>query len=55
MKKSIKSKNEGPFYDQYRRALNKLDLSRKEVDEMRSNLRMLAETICEHVWGKKFY
>jgi len=41
--------------DEYRRVLEKPDLSNKKVEEMRKNLRLIAQTICEHVWGKKFY
>ena len=41
--------------DEYRRVLEKLDLSDKKVEEMRKNLTLIAQTICEHVWGKKFY
>ena len=54
MKESIAAKNEKLIYDQYRMILKKPNLSRKEVEEMRYNLKMLAKTICEHVWGKKF-
>jgi hypothetical protein len=55
MKKSIKPKNEDPIYRQYRVILKKQNLSCKEIDEMRLNLKILEETICEHVWKKKFY
>ena len=41
--------------DKYRRVLEKPDLSNKEVAEIRKNLRLIAQTVCEHVWGKKFY
>lgn len=41
--------------DEYRRILGKPDLSNKKIEEMRKNLRLIAQTICEHVWGKKFY
>lgn len=54
MKKSIVAKNEELIYDRYRIILKKPNLSRKEVDEMRYNVKMLAKTIFEHVWGKKF-
>jgi hypothetical protein len=43
------------IYAKYRRILKMPDLSNKEIDEMRKNLIFLAQTIGEHVWGKKFY
>lgn len=43
------------IYDKYRRILEMPDLSDKEVEEMRKNLKLIAQTICEYVWGKKFY
>jgi len=41
--------------EKYRRILKMPGLTDKEVDEMRKHLSLLARTICEHVWGKKFY
>ena len=43
------------IYEKYRRILMMPDLTNKEIDEMRKHLGLLAQTICEHVWGKKFY
>ena len=43
------------IYARYREILERPDLSRKEIDEMRENVRLLAQAICEHVWGKKLY
>ena len=43
------------IYDRYRRILAMANLSAKEIDLMRKHLGLLAQTICEHVWGKKFY
>ncbi|MFQ5962652.1 MAG: hypothetical protein ACE5KZ_00025 [Candidatus Scalinduaceae bacterium] len=43
------------IYEKYRRILKMPDLTNKEIDEMRKHLGLLAQTICEHVWGKKFY
>ncbi len=43
------------IYEKYRRILKMPDLTNKEIDEMRKHLGILAQTICEHVWGKKFY
>ena len=31
------------------------DLTDKQIDQMRKHLGLLARTICEHVWKKKFY
>ena len=49
------SKGKTDVYDEYRRILKTPDLTNKEIDEMRKHLNLLARTICEHVWGKKFY
>jgi hypothetical protein len=43
------------IYEKYRRILNTPSLTNKEIDEMRKHLTLLAQTICEHVWRKKFY
>lgn len=43
------------IYDEYRRILKMPDLSNKKIEEMRKNLVFLAQTICEHIWGKRFY
>jgi len=50
-----KIKKRPDIYDKYRRILKMPDLSNKEIDGMRKYLNLLAQTICEHVWGKKFY
>jgi hypothetical protein len=41
--------------DAYRRALQRPDLSDREIDEMRLHVIRLAQALCEHVWGKRFY
>lgn len=43
------------IYDKYWSILKTPNLSNKKIDEMRKNLIFLAQTICEHVWKKKFY
>jgi len=53
-KKAIK-KRKKDIYDKYRQILKMPDLTKKEIDEMRIHMILLAQTICEHVWGKKFY
>lgn len=50
--KNPKRKN---IYDEYRRILKKASLSNTEIDNMRHHIRLLAQTVCEHVWKKKFY
>jgi hypothetical protein len=50
-----KRKKSLDIYDKYRRILRMPDLSNKEIDEMRKYHGLLAQAICEHVWGKKFY
>lgn len=41
--------------DKYRKILEMPNLTDKEIDEMRHNLKLVATTFCEHVWKKKFY
>lgn len=41
--------------DLYRKLLNAPDLTRKEIDEIRRHVQRIAQTICEHVWGKKVF
>lgn len=48
-------KKKTDVYGKYRRILKMPNLTNKDIDEMRKNLGLLAQTICEHVWGKKFY
>ena len=43
------------IYEKYRRICKKPGLTNTEIDEMRKNLTLLAQTICEHVGGKKLY
>jgi hypothetical protein len=50
-----KRKKRPDLYEKYRRILQMRRLSRKSIDEMRKNLGLIAQIICEHVWGKKFY
>jgi hypothetical protein len=42
-------------YQNYRRVLKMSHLTNKEIDEMRKHVGLLARTICERVWGRKFY
>lgn len=53
-----RAKNKGRnrnIYDKYRQILKMPDLTNKEIDEMRKYISLIAQTICEYVWGKKFY
>ena len=49
-----KTKNKN-IYNKYRKILEKSELTDKEIDEIRHNMKLLAQTICEHVWKRKFY
>ena len=41
--------------DAYRRVLREPGLTDREIDDMRAHIVRLARTLCEHVWGKRFY
>lgn len=43
------------IYNEYRKVLERPDLSKDEVEAMRHNLKLVATAICEHVWKKKVY
>lgn len=53
-KNSIKMTTKN-IYDKYRKILETPNLTEKEIEEMRRNMKLLAMIICEHVWKKKFY
>lgn len=55
MKKDGKKNLRRDIYQKYRAILATPNLTKDEIDEMRKHLRLLAQTICEHVWGKKVY
>lgn len=42
-------------HDQYRRWLKRPTLADRDIEEMRKYLVRLVQTICEHVWGKRFH
>jgi hypothetical protein len=48
-------KRRAKIRQRYRELLSPPTLTDREIDKMRQNLARLARTICEHVWGKKFY
>jgi hypothetical protein len=35
--------------------LKRPGLTDQEIEAMRKHLILLAQTVCEHVWGKKFH
>ena len=39
----------------YRRLLQRPDLTDQEIDAMRQHVIRLAQALCEHVWGMRFY
>jgi hypothetical protein len=39
----------------YRSSLQIPDLTDQKIDEMRQPVIRLAQILCEHVWGKRFY
>ena len=43
------------IYGKYRHILRMPNLTDEEIDEMRKHVGLLARTICERIWGKKFY
>ena len=56
MSEKVKTKKaKTTVYDKYRVILDMPDLTDKQINQMRKHLGLLARTICEHVWGKKFY
>jgi len=50
-----RKKGKPDIYQRYRRILEIPDLPAKEIEEMRKHLGLLAQTVCEHLWGKKLY
>jgi len=55
MPRRCKNKRGTDAYELYRRVLRMPDLTEREIREMRKHLTELARTICEHVWGERFY
>lgn len=55
MSKPTNSRRKTETYDLYREILAMPELAEREIDEMRTHVIRLAQTICEHVWGKKLY
>lgn len=55
MKRHARKNKQRGIYDRYRELLKAHDLTKKEIDTIRRHVQRLARTICEHVWGKKFF
>jgi len=41
--------------DAYRKMLRRPNLTDQEIDEIRQCVIRIAQALCEHVWGKRFY
>lgn len=52
---SDRRRREVDIPERYRTLLGRPELADADIAEMRANLRRIAETLCEHVWGKPFY
>ena len=51
----LKRRKQPDVCEKYRRILKMANLSNKKIDEMRRNIGLVAQIICEHIWKKKFY
>ena len=54
-KKARTKKTKVNIADKYRQILGMPDLTDREIDQMRQHVGLLARTICEHIWKKKFF
>lgn len=55
MSKRTPRKKKNSIYDEYREVFEMPELTDRQIDEFRKPMILLAQTICEHVWGQKFY
>lgn len=55
MNKDLKKNKNENINNEYRKIFKVPELTDKEVEEIRHNLKLIATAICEHVWKKKFY
>jgi len=46
-------KTKKDIYQKYRKVLKRPELSKKEIDEIRHNLQIIAKVICEYVWKNR--
>jgi len=54
-RKGKTKKEKTDIHSKYREILDMPDLTDKQIEQIRKHLGLLACTICEHVWKKKFY
>ncbi len=47
--------NDAEIRRRYREILERPKLSDQQIECLRSHVRLLAQAICEQVWGKKVY
>jgi hypothetical protein len=45
----------GKIHGKYRRLLRQPGLTAGKIEQMRKHVILLAQTICEHVWRRRFY
>lgn len=50
MNESGEQQQQSNIYESYRNILHKPELLESEIDEMRQNVILLAEAICNHIW-----
>ena len=44
-----------PIHQAYRRFLKRPALAAAEIERIRKHIIRLARTVCEHIWGRRFY
>jgi hypothetical protein len=49
------SKSLARLRERYRLILDRPESTDREIDAVRQHVIRIAQTICEHVWGKKLY
>ena len=54
-KRRRRKTRQSKIHEKYRQLLKRPGLTAEQIEEMRKHVILLAQTICEHVWGKKFY
>jgi hypothetical protein len=55
MSEPTRRKKKNDIYETYGQVLGMPNLTNSEIDECRRPIILLTQTICEHVWGQKFY
>jgi hypothetical protein len=54
-KRGGRKARQSKIHEKYQQLLKQPGLTVEEIEGMRKHIILLARTICEHVWGKKFY